>query len=352
MYSRVKMGHFPEQAPFDKAQRQAIRHLVDGLSAAQANWLSGWLTGVSGSIEPSSSKVQRKLAVLYGTESGNSEELAGQVFKSAKQKRYKPALANMAETRVGELKNTDILLVVVSTWGDGEPPETAEEFYHELMSADISLDGVEFAVCALGDTSYEKFCQTGREIDARLEKLGAKRIAARVDCDVDYDESFSQWTESIWSVLGESSESSVEADVSLVAAVEYGRKNPFPAEVLDNQLLSGDRSDKETIHLELSLEGAGLRYEPGDVLAVLPCNAKDVVDAVLSATGLAADAIVKVRGGGRTTLGEALTGLLDVTGLSHKVASAWQEVSGSGDLAVLLEDNAKSEFRNGVMDGS
>ena len=339
------MVDLPSHAPLDEVQKQKIQELAATLTPVQAAWLSGYFAGVSGGAAAAPAAVsQKKLTVLYGTESGNSEALADQLFKSAKQKSFKSKILNMSDAQVADLKDAGSLLVVVSTWGDGEPPEAAESFYNELMSSDVSLNGLEFSVCALGDTSYDQFCQTGKDVDAQLEKLGAKRFADRVDCDVDYDESFANWSKSVWNKLGEASAAEPAGAVAAPAQT-YDRKNPFPAEVIDNQLLSGDRSHKETLHIELSLEGSGFSYEPGDVLAVLPRNAKDVVDGILAATGLAANVAVEVKGVGRTTLGEALTTQLDITGLSRKIVSAWQEISGSQKLAELLEDGAKSEFK-------
>lgn len=339
------MVDLPQHAPLDDAQRQKLRDLAAGLTPAQAAWLSGYFAGVSGGAGAApAAAAQKKVTVIYGTESGNSEELAEQLFKSAKQKGFKPRISNMADAKVADLKDAGSLLVVVSTWGDGDPPEAAEEFYNELMSTDVSLEGVEFSVCALGDTSYDQFCKTGKDVDARLEKLGARRVADRADCDVDYDEAFAGWCDSVWGSLGEAGGAAAAA-VAAAPDQAYGRKNPFPAEVLENQLLSGDRSGKETIHVGLSLEGSGFEYQPGDVLAVLPRNAKDVVDAVLAATGLAANASVEIKGVGRTTVGEALTTHLDVTGLSRKVVSAWQKISGADKLAALLQDTAKGEFK-------
>ena len=336
------MVNFPEHAPFDDAQRQKMEDLASTLTPEQTTWLSGYFAGTSmtGATAPVS---QRSINVLYGTESGNCEELAVDLMKTAKKSGFKAQITNMAETNVAALKEAETLLVVVSTWGEGEPPETAETFYNELMSTDLSLAGLEFAVCALGDTSYEQFCQTGKDVDARLEKLGAKRIAERVDCDVDYDESFAGWNNNVWSILG-SAEVGKVADM-IVPEQIYDRKNPFPAEVISNQLLSGDHSNKETIHVELSLDGSGFEYLPGDVLAVLPHNAKDVVDSVLAATGLAANTRVEVKNVGKTSLGDALTSLLDITALSRKIVNLWQDICGSEELAALLKDTAKSEFK-------
>ena len=345
------MIKFPSHSPLTPEQQNQLSGVVSSLNPQQTAWLGGFLSGlqsdVSGGAQPAASK---KLTVLYGTESGNSEELAEQVFKAAKKKGFKAQIANMSETKPAALADAGTLLVVVSTWGDGDPPEAAEEFYKDFMAADVTLEGVEFSVCALGDTSYDQFCETGKQIDIGLEKLGAKRVVDRADCDVDYDEAFQQWIDSVWKQLGDATEAAPAGviDFPTSATQVYDKKNPFPAEVLDNQLLSGDCSAKETIHVEFSLEGSGFDYEPGDVLAVIPRNAKDVVDAVLKASGLDVDVSVEVKGVGEKKLSDALTEDLDITGLSRKIVSAWQVISGSDELAKLLDDSAKGEFKEWI----
>ncbi len=339
------MIKFPPHSPLSSEQQSQLSVAVSSMDSQQLAWLGGFLSGLqsdaSGGAEPIA---DRKLTVLYGTESGNSEELAEQVLKAGKKKGFKSQILNMSETTPAALADAGTLLVIVSTWGDGDPPEAAEEFYKAFMEAEISLAGVDFSVCALGDTSYDQFCETGKQIDARLEKLGATRIVDRADCDVDYDEAFQQWSTLVWKQLGDSVAAS-----SVVAAASsgqiYDKKNPFPAEVIDNQLLSGEYSAKETIHVELSLEGSGFDYQPGDVLAVIPRNANDVVDAIIKASGLDATTTVNVKVVGDKKLSDALTEDLDITGLSRKIVSAWQGISASEELAQLLDDAAKGEFK-------
>lgn len=340
------MIEFPAHTPLDPGQQSQLSGVLATMNPPQLAWLGGYLSALP-SAAPAAAP--RKLTVLYGTESGNSEQLAEQVYKTAKKKGFKAGIVNMSETTPDKLADAGVLLVVVSTWGEGDPPEAAEGFYNELMGKDVSLAGVEFAVCALGDTSYDQFCKTGKDVDSRLEKLGGVRIADRVDCDVDFDEPFEQWSDAVWSRLGEASAGPEPAgiiDFAAPVAAVYDKKNPFPAEVIDNQLLSGDYSAKETIHLELSLEGSGFDYQPGDVLAVVPRNAKDVVEAVLAATGLDAAATVDVKGIGAKDLAAALTEDLDITGLSRKVVRTWQAISGSKRLAALLDDSAKGDFKD------
>lgn len=341
------MIEFPSHSPLNDAQKQQLSGILSTLDPRQVAWLSGFLAGSPDGSAVSATPAERKLTVLFGTESGNSEELAEQVFKVAKKKGFKASIANMSETKITDLKDAGILLVVVSTWGDGEPPEAAEEFHQAFMASSESLSGVGFSVCALGDTSYDQFCQTGKEFDSQLEKLGATRLADRADCDVDFDETFKAWADDVWAKLGDASSTTEGAAVAVPAApaVVYDKKNPFPSEILDNQLLSGELSAKETIHLELSLDGSGFDYQPGDVLAVIPRNAEDVVASVLKASGLSADTAVDVKNVGQKSLVDALTVDLDITGLSRKVMKSWQTISGSEELAELLADDAKEAFR-------
>ena len=339
---------FPDNAPLGDDQKKQLSSAFASLSPEQRAWVSGYLAGSGSQAQEVSSvvnSVSQPVTVLYGTESGNSEVLAGQLVNQAKQKGYKPQLLNMSDATLANVKAAERLLVVVSTWGDGEPPESSEAFYNELMEADVALDGVEFSVCALGDTSYDLFCQTGKDMDARLEKLGAKRLVDRVDCDLEFDEPFANWSQSIWSEWGVAEVAATSLLLPQSQQVVFDKKNPFPAEVIDNQLLSGSRSAKETYHIELSLEGSGFDYQPGDVLGVIPRNAEEVVAAFIKAGGLDGNTEIEHHVIGKMPLVNALTTELDITGLSRKVAASWQQICGSQELAELLAPEAKEKFK-------
>lgn len=346
------MIHFPDHAPLDDEQKRQLSSSLGLLNPDQLIWISGFLAGsgvqvLSSSAAPSHTGAEsHALTVLYGTESGNSEGLASQLVTQARQNGYQARLLNMADASLASLQDAGRLLVVVSTWGDGEPPESAESFYKELMNGEVALGGVEFSVCALGDTSYDQFCQTGKEVDARLEQLGAKRVVERVDCDVYYDEAFKGWAKLVWTEFGASASVAGQVAAQQIGQGVFDKKNPFPAEVIENQLLSGSHSAKETYHIELSLKGSGFTYEPGDVLGVIARNAADVVSNLVKSGGLDADALVEVKGEGEMPLINALTTQLDITGLSRKVASSWQEISGSEELAALLAPEAKEQFKD------
>ncbi len=343
----------PEHAPFTFDQRKALDSLIAQLDPVQRGWLSGFLAAGSAPVSAAAAPTSAgKLTVLYGTESGNSEVLADRTVKEAKKRGFQATMKNMSDISPADLAKVSNLLVIVSTWGDGEPPETAMSFYKEFMSADLDLAGVRYSVCGLGDTAYEKFCQIGKDVDARLETLGAARIATRQDCDVDYEDSYVAWMNSALTALAPASVAPVVSFVApaFVSAVEYGKKNPFPAETIDSVLLNGEGTSKETLHLEFSLAGSGLSYEPGDALAVIPVNAPDVVKAIVGAAKLTGNEEIEVKNVGRKLLADALREDYDITALSRAVLTKLAEAADSATLRELLADDAKErlkEFNDG-----
>ena len=335
----------PPHAPFSPEQSASLSALLAGLTQEQTTWLSGFLAGMSSSPAGEAAP----LTVLYGTESGNCEALADQTVKAAKKKGLKASMKNLADLKPGDLKGFEQMAVIVSTWGDGDPPEAVESFYEAFLKEEVDLKGTRFSVCALGDTSYEQFCETGKVFDARLEALGSERLTERQDCDVDYEEVYAAWAGRLFDQIG--SAATVASDVAAITSVptvEYGRKNPFSAEVLDSVVLNGEGSSKETLHFELSLEGSGLTYEVGDALAVVPVNAEDVVEEILKVTGFDKDEEVELKGGEKYPLAEALRHHLDITALSRAIARKYAALAKNEELDQLLSDEATSEFREWI----
>ena len=329
----------PSHAPFSPEQSASLSALISGLSPEQSSWLSGYLAGLGSTV----STGPVNLTVAYGTESGNSEELAARTVKAAKGKGIKAVLKNLADLNPADLAKAENLAVIISTWGDGEPPETVEGFYNTFIKESPDMKGLRFSICALGDTSYEKYCEIGKVFDERLEKLGGERITAREDCDVDFEEAYSAWLDRFLSELGGGGPVAI-AQASATSAVEYGKKNPFPSEVLDNVLLNGEGTAKETIHVELSLDGSGLDYQVGDALAVIPLNAEDVISDLLKITGFSESEEVEHKAFGKTSLGDALRNKLDITGLSRAVVKKFLALSPNAELDTLLSDESKAEF--------
>jgi sulfite reductase (NADPH) flavoprotein alpha-component len=239
---------------------------------------------------------------------------------------------------VGDLKETGRLIVVASTWGEGEPPSRAARAYAELMgSAAPRLDGLTFGVLALGDTAYAEFCAIGKAIDARLAELGAIRALERVDCDLDFAGPAAAWVKSAVETLApdEPVGNVVSVDFGARGASEVSRE-PVLAEVIEHINLNSSRSDKETIHLALAFEGTAPAYEPGDTLELFPENDPALVDAVLGATGLKGD----------DRLRRSLTSERDITTLSLPTIEKFAAATGHAGVRSLLEGDAKGWKEN------
>src|SRR4051812_36046297 len=189
----------PESAPFTPEQRAWLNGYLAGLMAR------GTVDPVAAAAKPAAGQVLRSLTVLFGSQTGSAESLAKRVAKEAGKRGFAAMILDMAQADLARLASEQNLLVITSTYGDGEPPDNAKALHAALKAAgDRPLTSVRFSVCALGDTNYAQFCQCGKEFDAWLERLGATRVAARVDCDVDYEEKFVAWLDAALAGLGSS----------------------------------------------------------------------------------------------------------------------------------------------------
>ncbi|GLF90811.1 sulfite reductase [NADPH] flavoprotein alpha-component [Bacillus safensis] len=351
-------------SPFSQQQADLLNQLLPTLTDQQKIWLTGYLSAqaaIAGSentaqtVSPSAAApaqpVSKDVTVLYGSQTGNSEGLAKKTAQHLEEKGFQVTLSSMSEFKPNSLKKIDNLLIIVSTHGEGDPPDNALSF-HEYVHGRRApkLDHLSFSVLSLGDSSYEFFCQTGKEFDERLKELGGTRLFDRADCDLDYDEPFSEWLQGVASSLSEGTapanpqESAGVADQA--AASEYSRTNPFYAEVLENINLNGRGSNKETRHLELSLEGSGLVYEPGDSLGIYPTNDPALVDELLTTCGWNAEEAVTVHKNGDTLpLKEALTSHFEITVLTKPLLQKIASFTKSEDLHALLAEGNKEKLK-------
>jgi len=330
----------PETAPFPPDQLNALNSVMAATNLEQRHWLSGFLAGyqaASGPVAAPAPSPAKKipLTIAYATDSGNAEEVAATAKKLAGKQGFAAKLVDFADITPADLAKSKNLLIVASTWGEGDPPERATEAYHALMNEDApSFDGVNFSVLALGDSSYVNFCEVGRRIDERLEQLGACRVAERIDADLDFEEPASAWTSGALDRLFEVAEPSAAVSVSPSADVvhldfptsAYSKANPFPAEISELVNLNGSRSAKETYHIELSLEGSGLTFEPGDSLGIIAENHEAMIAEVLMSVGLPGNADLERR----------LRTDVDITQLSKPVMDAYANATGDKALAELL----------------
>jgi sulfite reductase (NADPH) flavoprotein alpha-component len=322
-------------SPFNQEQTELLNRLLPTLSDSQKVWLSGYLAASqtmvfgakegqeSGALPAAVQPVSKEVTILFGSQTGNAQRLAESTGKTLGEKGFNTHVSSMNDFKPNNLKKLKNLLIVVSTHGEGDPPDNALSF-HEFLHGRRApkLDGLQFSVLALGDSSYEFFCETGKQFDSRLEELGGTRLYPRFDCDLDYDEPAAEWLHGVIASLSEGqgeepAAASVAAPATQGLETAYSRTNPFRAEVLENINLNGRSSNKETRHLEISLEGSGLHYQPGDSLGIIPENDPELVQQLLNETGLNPDETVSVnKQGDGMSLKEALSSYFEITVLT------------------------------------
>jgi len=330
----------PPNAPFDAQQRA---------------WLAGVFSdaGMASNDAPTEPAVELKpLLIMYGSQSGSAEGFAKGLKKQAPTKGFEPRVMELNDYTKVDLAKEENLLIITSTWGEGDPPDNAVEFWKYIKEDSApKLDNLRYSVLALGDTSYSEFCGAGKNFDDRLSALGAQRFLDRVDCDVDYEEPAETWTKSMWEKLGElaGSESSAPTNGNGQPAEEkksggYSRKNPYPAKLLTNRLLNKEGSAKDTRHFEIDLNGSNLEYETGDALGVLPQNCPELVNDIIKALATAPDAMVALPDSGEAPLKEALTKHYAITQPGNRLIAAVAEKSGDAELNSLLEKENKKQL--------
>ena len=342
----------PRNAPFAPEDIEILNSVVARTTPQQRSWLAGFFAGFEAAqqggaqLQPvAAAKPREALTVLYASESGNAEALAMKTKKLAQKHGLDARIFDMADVDVDVLGKAKNLMVFASTWGEGDPPSRALDFYAGLMGEGAPrLDkSVRFAVLALGDTAYAQFCATGKAIDARLEALGATRAVARIDLDLDFAKQAAEWTEGALKELApdEASATATVVHVDFKGTVQiadeeplYTADNPLEAEIAQLVNLNGTGSTRETWHVEIAADAPGFSYLPGDSIGVLPENDPDLALELAEAVGLGADgAVVK-----------DLRETYDVTTLSRVLVEAYAKLTGRPDVAKLAEPKAFAAF--------
>ena len=347
--------------PFPAETADALARLTQGLDSAGLWWLSGYAAGLAsrgGSAQPAPAVAARldaapagRLTIVYGSQTGNARRIAERLAADAEASGLPVRLLRADAYPVRELKSERFLYLVLSTQGDGDPSDDARDLHDFILGARApKLEQLHFAVLALGDSSYPLFCAVGRKIDERLAELGATRLLDRGDADLDIDTIAVPWRERALATAKDSLKPLATVTPLRPAsapAASHDRDRPFAAAVLANQritLASGrGASGKDIRHVELSLEGSGLHYEPGDALGLWPRNADALVDAVLAAARLEGDAPV-AHGGEERPLREWLAGRRELTKLARPFAAAHAERSRDADLQALLAGQDTAVF--------
>ena len=287
----------------------------------------------------------RKIKILWGAQTGNSARVARKASEVLTAAGFFPEVIDLAKFDTSTLTKEEFVLFITSTYG-GVPPDNAKNFFSWINGEDApSLVSLRYGVLSLGDSNYSNFCKAGIDLDNRLKELGAQPLCARRDCDVEYEEEFKEWCSCLLAALGREN---AAKNVQLPAEPEgYGRKNPFPATIVKNYNLNGPASVKKTHHIELSLEGSGFEYEPGDALAVFPINPAEIVDEILRGLPFDATEGVPHPDGGIVPLREALIRHYDIRKLSKALLVNWQKRTSSALLRAIVETDDReviSEF--------
>lgn len=379
-----------KQFLFNNDQTQQIEGLLSNLSTTQLAWLGGYLSGVSQAkteqsekqikndddnkfgfslIKPSRKKKTsiltqltkihqqnnntdkqplntntEALSVLVGSRTGNGASVAKKLKEEAERAGITVNLKDLNDYQPNKLKEEKNVAIIVSTHGEGVPPLAAEDFYDYLHGNKApKLKDTKYSVLALGDKSYVHFCKAGRDIDSRLESLGAQRIIPRVDCDVNFEQASEEWIKHILNEFkNETTDrlalNTLNIDVNQAEPTSvYTKQNPFEAKVLTKIQLNGKGSDKETYHVELSLEGSGLTYQPGDALGVYGINSQKSIAELLSILQIKPEQLVDFKGK-QQAISEVLIDKFEISTLSHEVISNYIRLIPNKELEALLAD--------------
>lgn len=367
-------------SPFTEGQATQINELLQTLTPEQKVWLSGYLVAnqqlTSGTSDTQGSQIgavskdtetmlqqneptiqpeKRAITLLYGSETGNAQGLAEIFEERLSNIGHNVTLKAMDEFKSKNLKNVEDLFIITSTQGEGDPPDNAAEL-HEFIHGRKApkLEGVRFSVLALGDQTYEFFCQTGKDFDKKLEELGAERLYERVDCDVDYEEDAEKWMANVINTIdsapeGTQSEQVVSESIKSAKEKKYSKANPYQAEVLENINLNGRGSNKETRHIEFLLDNFGEEYEVGDCLVVLPQNDPALVELLMSKLGWDPGDQIEISEDGDTiSLEEALTSYFEITKLTRPLL---QNAAAYFDNEALEDKVQDSEWIQNYIEG-
>lgn len=331
----------PADAPFAPEQRRFVEGFMAGLISVRA---------AHAAAKPVDDAAGTPITLAYGSQSGNCEALSKDLRKLARASGFKPDVVELAALDAESLQGISHLLIVCSTFGEGDPPDNAKAFCDLIQSNNApDLSELNFGVCALGDRSYTHFCKTGTDIDRRLSELGGKRLIDCVQCDVAYEDDWAEWKEKVFAtpelveIAGEAS-GVIEDDNASAGPAAWTKANPFPATLLKVKCLNQEGSAKEVNHIEISLAGSGMDYEVGDALGVWPVNCGGHVDDILKQCQMHGEEVVQIKGE-VWPLRAALLRKLDLCTMTQKTLdtlgldTSIEELGGRHLIDVLLKFN-------------
>ncbi|MFD6881405.1 MULTISPECIES: sulfite reductase subunit alpha [unclassified Rhodococcus (in: high G+C Gram-positive bacteria)] len=320
----------------------------------QRSWLAGFLAGMQTRLfsggpadDAGTAGAAPVLHVLYGSQTGNAEAVAEDAAAAARTHGFAPVVCALDDMDLDRFASAGHVLIVTSTYGEGEMPDNAELFWDALSAESAPrLERMHFAVLALGDTGYDGFCQAGKLLDTRLEQLGAQRIVPRVDCDVDFEDAAAAWISetmplvaAVEGIVGPGAPAAPAPTAPARPKSQWTRKNPYPATLTTNRVLSGAGSAKEIRHYEFALGESGIEYEAGDALNVVPLNDPALVRALLDRLRL--DGSVVPAGFG-STLTHLLTYDFEITAPTVDLLEEIEKRTRNEELTYVLRHGDKA----------
>ena len=332
----MKQPFIPEDAPYTGDQKSWLKGFLAGMQSAKA-----LATSKSGALTAHQSDVTPIVDILFGTQTGNAEGLAMDAAAVARAQGCQANVQGLDDISMDTFSSMKNVIITIATYGEGEMPDNASLFWESLNSSSMPrLSDMKFGVLGLGDTGYDEFCQAGKLIDMRLEQLGAHRLVDRLDCDVDYEDIASDWINKTIPLTNDGKSKPIVVTDEKLTNVKsiWNRKNPYPATLRVNKLLSGEQSLKEIRHFEIDLGDSGITYDTGDALNIVPINDGELVKSILLRLNLPSELVLV---GEDKTLADLLKYKYEISTPSRNFIAAIEVQAGDDLLSHVLNNGDK-----------
>lgn len=340
-----------QQFPFNCDE---LKKIIENYNDKQLAWLSGYLWGraekssveqvlPSTTLPSNMTQAGQKVTIISASQTGNARRVANELSQDIERLGIAVTHLPAGEYKAKKLSQEEILILVTSTQGEGEPPEEALSLYKYLFAAKApKLTHLQFAVFGLGDASYPKFCQAAKDFDQRFAELEAQRLLVRVDADTDFQTVSTSWRQAVIDKLSQlqlsNTQSPTENSTSIaVNSSLYYRDNPFIATVNVNQKITSRDSDRDIRHIELDLSDSDLHYQPGDAVGVWYKNSNELVEEILSITQLAGETPVEHHGQ-QIALKTVLTEYVELTQNTPIIIEKYAQAVQHPELLTLIGD--------------